>query len=220
VSVLDVNWETINGPVAHQIELTNAANQANVVKCLISFLLAHRGPSGACPPPPPDEPALLTLHHAGTLFLLAHPGAYRNHDVQVYGKPGEISFTPMSWQFVEGAMKRFFRDLYAIWQTGDALEASAYALWGINYIHPFRNGNGRTARAFSYACLSLRIGAELPGSITLMQMMTEQPHSSRYKSLLTEIDKTYLSGSLNLQPIKDFLLELLNLQIASANPVV
>ncbi|MFX9016038.1 Fic family protein, partial [Acinetobacter baumannii] len=45
-------------------------------------------------------------------------------------------------------VQEFFEELINIWRTGDALDATAFALWRINWIHPFKNGNGRTARAF------------------------------------------------------------------------
>jgi hypothetical protein len=35
------------------------------------------------------------------------------------------------------------------WVTKDPLHLSAYVLWRINWIHPFADGNGRTARMLS-----------------------------------------------------------------------
>lgn len=52
--MLDDNWETINGPIAHRIEIWNARSQINVVNCLVEFLLAHTGPMGSGGPPMPD----------------------------------------------------------------------------------------------------------------------------------------------------------------------
>ena len=218
--MLDTNWDTINGVVANKIELTNATNQANVLTCLIHFLLAHRGPLGRYAPPPPDEAALLTLHHAGTLFLLANPGEYRNVDVQVKDSEGVVSLQPGAWQSVPGDMKWFFRNLYSLWQNPDPLDAAAFSLWGINYIHPFRNGNGRTARAFCYASLSLKLGAQLPGTPTIVDLMTREPHKPQYSRLLSETDASLLlSGkpdfnTLDLAPLKNFILDLLNIQVA------
>jgi Fic family protein len=45
---------------------------------------------------------------------------------------------------------------------GDPIFIAAYVLWRICWIHPFDDGNGRTARAASYLALSVRLGFE-PG---------------------------------------------------------
>lgn len=44
-----------------------------------------------------------------------------------------------------------------------APKRSAYALWRLNWIHPFSGGNGRTARAISYLIVCMDLGAMLPG---------------------------------------------------------
>ena len=43
------------------------------------------------------------------------------------------------------------------------VEVAAYALWRLNWIHPFVNGNGRTARLFSYFLMTMRAGDILSG---------------------------------------------------------
>jgi Fic family protein len=40
-------------------------------------------------------------------------------------------------------------------------------LWRINWIHPFADGNGRTARAVSYILLSIKLDSLLPGTKTI-----------------------------------------------------
>jgi Fic family protein len=44
-----------------------------------------------------------------------------------------------------------------------AIEAAAYALWRVNWVHPFAGGNGRTARAVCHLILSIDFGRPLPG---------------------------------------------------------
>jgi Fic family protein len=213
--VLDDNWETINGPVAHQIEVLNATNQINVLEGLILFLLAHRGGNPNVRAPMPDEIALCHLHNAGTLFLLAEPGIYRNMDVNTQVN-GVVVYTAPPWQYVQGLMKGFFRDLSVYWSSHDALDVAAFALWRVNWIHPFRNGNGRSARAFSYACLSIHLGAVLPGSPTVIdQIMQNRP---RYQKALTAADESLKAGKLDLSEMRAFLDELLQKQIASVAP--
>lgn len=45
----------------------------------------------------------------------------------------------------------------------DPVPLAAYVLWRLNHIHPFINGNGRTARAACYFVLCLKVGGWLGG---------------------------------------------------------
>ena len=49
----------------------------------------------------------------------------------------------------------------------NCLNLSSYVMWRLNWIHPFTDGNGRTARAASYLILCLRTGYRLPGKKTI-----------------------------------------------------
>jgi Fic family protein len=53
------------------------------------------------------------------------------------------------------------------WESRDALHLAAYLLWKLNWIHPFADGNGRTARAVSYLVMSLKLDSLLPGTRSL-----------------------------------------------------
>lgn len=185
-------WELIEGSVAREIEYLNYQNQMTVLEGLIRFLLAHHGPTGTGKAPMPDQNALLQLHYSGTLFLLAEPGRYRRIPVVVSGPPGskDKPYNPPSWDKVNGLMQHFFRSLSSLWSAGaEPSLIAAYALWRINWIHPFVNGNGRTARAFAYACLSLRLGTIIPGPTTLIELMrNDERNYQEYLIALKEAD--------------------------------
>ena len=124
---------------------------------------------------------------------------------------------PPPWQAVDGLMKQFFRHLSSVWTSGDALDVAAYALWAVNWIHPFRNGNGRAARAFSYACLSLKLNSVLPGTPTVIdQIMADRPG---YEGALRAADTSLAANKMpDLGPMKAFLNRLLTIQILSVTP--
>jgi Fic family protein len=50
------------------------------------------------------------------------------------------------------------------WVDKSAIHLAAYILWKLNWIHPFADGNGRTARAVSYVVLSIRANSLYPGT--------------------------------------------------------
>ncbi|MEO1226434.1 MAG: Fic family protein [Pseudomonadota bacterium] len=49
------------------------------------------------------------------------------------------------------------------WAQSSAINLSAVVMWRVNWIHPFTDGNGRTARAASELVLNVRSGFFLPG---------------------------------------------------------
>ena len=58
-----------------------------------------------------------------------------------------------------------------------AIHLAAYLLWRMNWIHPFADGNGRTARVVSYVVLSVKLDSLLPGA----------PGQSQIRSPLTKL---------------------------------
>ena len=52
-----------------------------------------------------------------------------------------------------------------------AIHLTAYTLWRLNWIHPFTDGNGRTARAVAYLVLCVRLGYRLPGTKTIPELI-------------------------------------------------
>jgi Fic family protein len=212
--MLDSNWEMINGAPAHHIEQLNAANTINVLEALVTLLNNLRLPDQL--PWFPNEIAIKELHRCGTLFLLNKPGEYREVPVQVVNsQTGQVIYQAPPSDQVQPLMSGFFEELQQIWINGDALDAAAFALWRINWVHPFRNGNGRTARAFCYACLNARLGVILPGTTTVIdQIMLTRPD---YEAAIRVADQAVAANpaARDLAQMKAYLDGLLQIQIAS-----
>jgi Fic family protein len=206
----DDNWELINGPRAHHIEQLNAVNIINVIEAMITLFAEI----GGNPPPMPNEHALKELHRTGTIFLLNNPGEYRDCAVHVQDAQGNVIYQAPPQTDVERLMKEFFGELTSIWRSGaDALDAAAFALWRINWVHPFKNGNGRTARSFAYCCLCARLGVVLPGSPTVIdQIMNTR---TEYEAAIRVGDAAEAQGSRDLSAMRAYLDKLLQIQIAS-----
>ena len=209
----DDNWELINGAPAHRIEKLNAINIVNVIEALITLFNGTMSP-GAPVPPMPNELAFKELHRTGTIFLLQSPGQYRDCAVYVRDSKGTLVYQPPPHTDVQTLMTEFFAELTTIWQNGDALDAAAFALWRINWIHPFKNGNGRTARSFSYCCLCARLGVVLPGAPTVIdQIMTSR---ADYEAAIRVGDVAAANGNgRNLTAMRAYLNRLLQIQMAS-----
>ena len=182
-------YDHIDPKVAQRIELLNLQNQLNVIEALVEILLAHTGPDGKGKAPAPDETSLLTLHREATQFLLSDSGQYRTGGVEVL-EGRTRKYTAPDAHAVPTLMRNFFRDLQAFWPHANAISVAAYTLWRINWIHPFANGNGRTARAFAYTCLCVKAKMMLPGKQIIIDTMRNDPKYYRqYLKALRQADK-------------------------------
>lgn len=211
--MFDANWDLINGADAHEIEVLNQANQANVIEALVRFLTHHDNSPGAACAIPPGQAILLELHRTGTLLLLKQPGNYRTCDVRVNRRDGG-RYDPPVHAVVPGLMDAFEAEIAAMWLNASAVQVASYALWRINWVHPFKNGNGRSARAFAYACVCLKYGFMLPGSVTLIDLITGQ--RDEYEAALAHADQALAdSGVVDLEPMNAFVERLLIMQLES-----
>lgn len=208
------DWEPLAEPVAREVGRLNDANLTNAVTALVTSLLS-RGGEGEHPPPIPAQTALRQLHQVGALFLVDRPGRYRVNDVEV-ARAGEIVFHAPPWRQVAPRMRRFFAGLPAVWASGDPLDVAAHALWSITRIHPFRDGNGRAASAFAYACLCLKLGAPLPGRPTVFEQIMDDRIAC--ETALRAVDETASASGAraDLSALKAHLDALLLRQVQSA----
>lgn len=113
------------------------------------------------------------------------PGEYRTLPLRKLNKhkPPEPSEVP--W-----LMKEFVRHLNEIWEEQSVTEIAAFALWKLNWIHPFFNGNGRTSRLFSYLLMNMKAGhAPLPGKVGfLVPERLESQYRKEYEGGLEAAD--------------------------------
>ncbi len=91
---------------------------------------------------------------------------------------------------------------------------AAYVLWRLNWIHPFVEGNGRTARAACYYLLCMKQGALLPGT----KIVPERIRDNRqpYYDALRAADEKWNEGQLDVSQLADYLEELLEAQLSES----
>ena len=91
---------------------------------------------------------------------------------------------------------------------------AAYVLWRMNWIHPFADGNGRTARIPSYIVLSTKLNSLLPGAPTIPEQIAadKQPY---YKAL-EWADESWKREILALSRMEEMLEGMLANQLLSA----
>ena len=118
---------------------------------------------------------------------------------------------------VNALMDDFVNEVNRYWDDLDEVSLAAFVLWRLNWIHPFINGNGRTARAACYFVLCVKLGGWLPGTIILPELLRRPENRDRYVQALRHADTTEWNGDMHdfLSPMTQLLFELLHEQQSS-----
>jgi Fic family protein len=158
-----------------------------------------------------DRQFLCDLNFYAVQYLSAQPGRYRQDYNVTVGR-----HVPPDWREVESQMAQFWGNLHRLWDRMTAIESAAFALWGVNHIHPFAEGNGRASRALTYFILCKKFGDWLPGSVTVTEQIRIQ-HRPRYCEILSRMDQARdQDGLTDLTEMVALLDELLLNQLQSA----
>lgn len=109
-----------------------------------------------------DKYTLWALNHVAVANIAQFGGRFREEPIYVG------SHIPPHFRDVAELMDRFLSFIHENWYAARETQLAAYALWRLNWIHPFVEGNGRTARATAYYILCVRNGRLLPGRKILL----------------------------------------------------
>lgn len=153
-----------------------------------------------------DKYALWALNHATVAGISQFGGRFREEPIYVG------NHVPPHFKDVPDLMDRFISFIHENWDNLEATELAAYALWRLNWVHPFIEGNGRTARAVCYYVLSVKIGGLLRGKKIVPERIREQRQP--YISALRQVDRAWSEGNLELAPMEQYLARLLQDQLA------
>jgi Fic family protein len=89
--------------------------------------------------------------------------------------------------------------------------SAAYALWRLNWIHPFVEGNGRTARAACYYLICMKHGGLLPGKKIVPERIRENRRP--YYDALQKADLAWEDGRIDVTILAEYLAVLLKGQL-------
>ena len=102
----------------------------------------------------------------------------------------------------------FVNEVNRNWDSADPVVLSAFVLWKLNYIHPFINGNGRTARVACLLVLCLKLGAWIGSDHLLPELI--KANKDEYEAALRAADHALVQGEMNLGPLHAMLVRLLD----------
>jgi Fic family protein len=154
-----------------------------------------------------DKYTLWALNHAAVSNIAQFGGRYREEPIYVG------NHCPPHFREVPELMDRFFSTIHENWEINNhPTMLAAYALWRLNWIHPFVEGNGRTARAACYYLLCLRHGQLLPGKKIVPERIRED--RKPYYAALQAADIRWEEGHFDVSAMANYLSDLLRQQLA------
>lgn len=135
-----------------------------------------------------SERLICDLNEIAVKDLRKDAGRFRIYPVSIENS----SHQPPEHKHVQSLIKDFC-DYINNSQNRDPYHLAAYALWYINWVHPFGDGNGRTARALSYLMLCIGLGFYLPGTDIIPAQIAND--KSPYYLCLDKADAAYSNGN-------------------------
>jgi fido (protein-threonine AMPylation protein) len=156
-----------------------------------------------------DKYTLWSLNAAAVANIAQFGGRYRKGPIYV-GR-----HVPPHYDDVPDEMDRFISVVHENWTVIDnPLTLPAYALWRMNWIHPFVEGNGRTARAACYYLICMKQGRLLGGDKIVPERIRE--NREPYYTALKAADDAWDAGHFDVNQLSRYLGGLLRDQITGA----
>jgi Fic family protein len=157
-----------------------------------------------------NQALILQLHEKALDGIHPLAGTYRNSPVRI----GKSSHLPPSHSEVPDYVVDMCNYTNEHWDDRNAIHLAAYVLWRMNWIHPFADGNGRTARVVSYVVLSIKLRSLLPGTPTIPDQIAA--NKEPYYSALENADAAWKYESLHLAGMEEMLEGMLAKQLLQA----
>ena len=151
-----------------------------------------------------SQTILKAINHHVIACLHTNAGEYRPCEV-VAG-----DYEPPPYYLVSDLMDDFINSVNRGWEKTDPITLAACVLWRLNHIHPFINGNGRTARAACYFVLCVKVGGWLGGDTILPELL--RGNRQEYIEALKHVDKMAFDANHEsdyLQPLENLINKLL-----------
>ena len=153
---------------------------------------------------------ILRLHKAALDGLHPLAGTWRNTPVKIGGSGHQ----PPDEAFVSEEVELMCGYVNDSWNGLSAIHLCAYLLWKLNWIHPFSDGNGRTARAVAYVVLSIKLDSLLPGAPTIPEQIAGD--KTPYYKALESADLSLRSGRIDVSNLESMLEGMLAKQLFNA----
>ncbi len=154
---------------------------------------------------------ILGLHRDALIGVHGLAGNFRPSTVEIRGS----KHIPPDAYRVPELVEELCDYVSEHWETATPVHLASYVLWRMNWVHPFADGNGRTARATSYLVLCMKMHCRIPGTRTIPDLISENK-TPYYVALEAADDVWAAEGRIDLSKLEDLLGDLLAEQLVSA----
>lgn len=186
-------------PVYQELTIANLARQYGFLRSIVEASVNLKRPMLS-------HEIIKALNYHAIACLHSSCGVWRPCEVHVGAGPDAFQ-PPAAWS-VPGLMNMFVDEVNRFWAETDPVYLAAYVLWRLNHIHPFVNGNGRTARVTCFFVLCLRVGGWIDMDVLLPELI--KANRPEYVAALKHADATARVGALDLAPLHEMLSRLLD----------
>lgn len=156
-----------------------------------------------------DKYTLWALNHIAVANISQFGGRFRQEPIYVG------NHFPPHFNEVPELMDRFISTIHENWFNWSATDLAAYGLWRLNWVHPFIEGNGRTARAVCYYLLCVKAGTLLPGKRIVPERIRDDRDG--YVDGLKAADRAWHEGNLDFTLLEAYLARMLEAQLRDAD---
>jgi len=118
---------------------------------------------------------------------------------------------PPHFEKVPRLMDQFVSTVQENWYIWPEYTLASYVLWRLNWVHPFIEGNGRTARAACYYILCVRSGG-LPGGKIILPERIRRNRNPYYEAL-SEADRAWENSDLDFSKMEAYIARLFDEQV-------
>ena len=194
--------EGIDRDLFDRVQTQNLVRQYDLLTNCIEIGL-RQGPTAL------DKYTLWALNHVAVANISQFGGRFREEPIYV----GD--HVPPHFRDVPDLMDRFISVIHENWFNWTTTELAAYGLWRLNWIHPFIEGNGRTARVTCYYLLCVRSGGLLRGRKIVPERIRD--NRAGYVAGLRAADRAWEEGDLDFSEMEAYLAGLLEAQLRDAD---
>jgi Fic family protein len=152
--------------------------------------------------------AILHLNRTALDGISRYAGIYRPAGIAIQGS----AHVPPGAHLVPELVEQLCDYVNDNWEKSP-IHLAAFTLWRLNWIHPFVDGNGRTARATSFLVLCVRLGYRLPGTNTVPEQISHD--KGPYYSALESADRADVQGKVDVSQMESLLEGLVASQLVS-----
>jgi Fic family protein len=154
---------------------------------------------------------ILRLHEEALRGIHRLAGTYRNAPAVITNS----RHAPANHLDIADLMAEMCHYVNSNWKYQSATQLAAYVMWRLNWIHPFADGNGRTARTLSYLVMSVKLKSLLPGSPAIPDLI-DTDKDPYYAALESADDIWGRNKIVAIGTMEEFLGTLLAKQLESA----